>query len=73
MCDVQIQRHFCGEDSQGAEGAEAPQGHQQGQRVKGTTPAAVEEVINLELRKNYENVTPKSFLTLKVSAFYLYW
>lgn len=39
MSDPQIQRYFCGEDSQGAEGAQAPQGHQQGQRVEGRTPA----------------------------------
>lgn len=41
MCDSQIQRYFCGEDSQGAQGAKAPQSHQQSQRVKGTTRTVI--------------------------------
>lgn len=36
---MQIQRYFCGEDSQGAQGAETPESHQQGQGVKGTSLA----------------------------------
>lgn len=36
---MQIQRYFCGEDSQGAEGAETSESHQQSKGVKGRTVA----------------------------------
>lgn len=36
---MQIQCYFCGEDSQGAEGAETSESHQQSKGVEGTTVA----------------------------------